>query len=98
MWYAQKLLKYNTINNMEEIRQWIIDWFASHSSLSVAELDAVSKEDYLKKAIIDSFAFVMLISEIDDEFDVAFTNDDFLDSRFPTIDGLATMINERIQN
>ena len=83
---------------MEEIRQWIIDWFASHSSLSVAELDAVSKEDYLKKAIIDSFAFVMLISEIDDEFDVAFTKDDFLDSRFPTIDGLATMINERIQN
>ena len=37
----------------------------------------------------------MLVSDIDDEYDIAFTNDDFLDPRFPTIDGLAAMILER---
>ena len=78
-----------------EIREWLIDWFSKHSSLSVAELEAVSANDYLKQGIIDSFAFVMLISDIDDEFDIAFTNEDFLDPRFPTIDGLTAMINER---
>lgn len=78
-----------------EIREWLIDWFSKHSSLSVAELEAASANDYLKQGIIDSFSFVMLISDIDDEYDIAFSNDDFLDPRFPTIDGLATMISER---
>ena len=78
-----------------EIKEWLIDWFCNHSSLSAAELEAASKEDYLKKGIIDSFSFVMLISDIDDEFDIAFTNEDFLDPRFPSIDGLTEMIKER---
>lgn len=78
-----------------EIKEWLIDWFCNHSSLSATDLEAASKEDYLKKGIIDSFSFVMLISDIDDEFDIAFTNEDFLDSRFPSIDGLTEMIQER---
>ena len=78
-----------------EIKEWLIDWFCNHSSLSVTELEAASKDDYLKKGIIDSFSFVMLISDIDDEFDIAFTNEDFLDPRFPSIDGLTEMIKER---
>ena len=80
---------------MMDIRNWLIDWFDNHSSLSAAELEAASKEDYLKKGIIDSFAFVALISDIDDEYDITFTNEDFLDSRFSNIDGLAAMISER---
>lgn len=78
-----------------EIKEWLIEWFCNHSSLSAAELEAASKEDYLKKGIIDSFSFVMLISDIDDEYDIAFTNEDFLDPRFPSIDGLTEMIQER---
>lgn len=78
-----------------DIKEWLIDWFSKNSSWSVAELEAVSANNYLKQGIIDSFSFVMLISDIDDEYDIAFTNDDFLDPRFPTIDGLASMINER---
>ena len=78
-----------------EIKEWLIDWFCNHSSLSAAELEAASKDDYLKKGIIDSFSFVMLISDIDDEFDIAFTNEDFLDPRFTSIDGLTEMIQER---
>ncbi len=82
------------MDNMD-IKEWLIDWFSNHSSLNKAQLEASLKEDYLKKGIIDSFSFVMLISDIDDEFDVAFTNDDFLDPRFSNIDGLATLIVER---
>jgi len=78
-----------------EIKEWLLDWFGKHSSLNAAELEASAKEDYLKKGIIDSFAFVMLVSDIDDEYDITFTNEDFLDPRFSNIDGLAAMINER---
>ena len=78
-----------------EIKEWLLDWFSKHSSLNASELEASAKEDYLKKGIIDSFAFVMLVSDIDDEYDITFTNEDFLDPRFSNIDGLAAMINER---
>ena len=78
-----------------EIKDWLINWFSNHSSLSVSELNAASGDDYLKKGIIDSFSFVMLISDIDDEFEISFTNEDFLDPRFPSIDGLTEMIKER---
>lgn len=81
-----------------DIKEWLIKWFGQHSSLNADELNAASKEDYLKKGIIDSFSFVMLVSDIDDEYEVAFTNEDFLDPRFPTIDGLAEMIGERKEN
>lgn len=78
-----------------EIKEWLIDWFANHSSLSTAELEDSSKVDYLKQGIIDSFAFVTLISDIDDEYDITFTNEDFLDPRFSNIEGLVEMISER---
>lgn len=81
-----------------DIKEWLINWFDQHSSLNAVELEAASKEDYLKKGIIDSFSFVMLVSDIDDEYEVAFTNEDFLDPRFPTIDGIAEMIEERKEN
>ena len=78
-----------------DIKVWLIDWFANHSSLNAAEIEAASKEDYLKKGIIDSFAFVTLISDIDDEYDITFTNEDFLDPRFSNLEGLVEMISER---
>ena len=78
-----------------DIKEWLIDWFANHCSLSASELEVASKDDYLKKGIIDSFAFVALISDIDDEYDITFTNEDFLDPRFSNIEGLAAMIRER---
>ena len=77
------------------VRKWLIDWFSNHSSLSASELEVASKDDYLKRGIIDSFAFVTLISDIDDEYDITFTNEDFLEPRFSSIDGLAAMISER---
>lgn len=78
-----------------EIKKWLIEWFANHSSLSIEELESLSNEDYFNEGIIDSFAFVELISEIDDEYDIAFTNEDFLDPRFSSIEGIAAMICER---
>ena len=49
----------------------------------------------MEAGMIDSFSFVMLISDIDDEYGVAFTNEDFLNPDFMNIDGLAKMIDER---
>lgn len=78
-----------------DIKEWLIDWFTKHSSLDAERIKAVSTANYMEEAMIDSFSFVMLISDIDDEFGVAFTNEDFLNPDFMNIEGLAKMIDER---
>lgn len=78
-----------------ETKEWLIEWFAKHSVMDVNAIKADTTANYMELGIIDSFSFVMLISEIDDEYGVAFTNADFLNPDFMNIDGLAKMIDER---
>ena len=78
-----------------DIKEWLIDWFAQHSSLDVEGIKAVATANYMEQGIIDSFSFVMLISDIDDEYGITFTNDDFLNPNFMNIEGLAKIIEER---
>lgn len=78
-----------------ETKEWLIEWFAKHSAMDVNAIKADTTANYMELGIIDSFSFVMLISEIDDEYGVAFTNADFLNPDFMNIDGLAKMIDER---
>ena len=78
-----------------EIKEWLIDWFSKHSSLDAEGIMAASTSNYMEQGLIDSFSFVMLLSDIDDEYGIAFTNDDFLNPDFMNIDGLAKLIDER---
>lgn len=78
-----------------DTKEWLINWFVQHSSLDVDGIKAVSSANYMEQGIIDSFSFVMMISDIDDEYGITFTNDDFLNPNFMNIDGLAKIIEER---
>ena len=78
-----------------EIKDWLINWFSKHSSMDVEEIKAACTVNYMEQCMIDSFSFVMLLSDIDDEYGIAFTNDDFLNPDFMNIDGLAKLIDER---
>lgn len=78
-----------------KIKEWLMDWFTKHSSLDADGIKAASTANYMESGMIDSFSFVMLISDIDDEYGVSFTNEDFLNPDFMNIDGLAKMIDER---
>lgn len=75
--------------------EWIIDWFIAHSSESADVINQSVKENYMEKSLLDSFGFVQMLSDIDDEFDVMFVNEDFLNPEFQTMEGLAKLIDER---
>ncbi|MCM1213721.1 MAG: acyl carrier protein [Lachnospiraceae bacterium] len=75
-----------------EARKWIIDWMASNSGVSEEEISKNSAANYFDKEYIDSFAFIMFISEIEETFDMTFDNEQFEDRAFSTIDGLAECI------
>jgi len=78
-----------------DIKDWLIDWFTKHSSLDAEGIKAALTANYMEEGMIDSFSFVMLISDIDEEYGVAFTNEDFLNPDFMNIEGLTKMIDER---
>ena len=78
-----------------EVKEWLIDWFTKHSSLDAEGIKAASKANYMEQGIIDSFSFVMLLSDVDDEYGISFTNEDFLNPDFMNIEGLAKLIEER---
>jgi acyl carrier protein len=75
-----------------EEREWLIEWFDQQTAVSESVLRVNTDEDYLQEGWIDSMKFIGLISSVEDEFDIEFSNDEFQDRSFATIDGLAEMI------
>lgn len=74
---------------------WLIDWFVRNVGLSAQEITARTQENYLEAGWIDSLKFVNFILEIEGEFGVHFSNEDFQDRAFATIDGLARCISQK---
>lgn len=78
-----------------DTKDWIVNWFKSHSSESADVINESLKKNYMEIGLIDSFGFVQLLSDIDDEFNVMFVNEDFLNPEFQNIEGLIKLIDER---
>ena len=57
----------------------------------------MSQDNYFESGLVDSFVFITMLSDIEEKYGVSFSNDDFLDRSFATIDGLVCMINKKKQ-
>lgn len=80
---------------MENIKIWLEKWFSNNSSKSLDEVKEKSEENYFTEGFVDSFGFISLLSDIEEKYGVTFSNDDFLNRSFATINGLAKMINTK---
>ena len=78
------------------IREWLLDWFEQNSSVSRDVLEENMDENYFNAGYIDSFVFISLIDEIEDEFEVEFDNDQFTDRSFATINGLIEILDSMV--
>ena len=79
------------------IKEWLINWFEKNSDLNLDEIVNGVNEDYLVKGWIDSFKFVSFVTEIEDEFKITFSNKEFQNRDFSTIEGLTRIIEARIE-
>jgi len=77
---------------MEEIREWLVDWFVENGTVTREKLLENMDSNYFNDGFIDSFTFISLIGEIEEEYDIEFDNDQFLDRDFATVNGLADII------
>lgn len=67
---------------------WVIGWLVKNGN-DETELKEHLEENFFDMGYIDSFAFIMLMSAVEDEFGVSFDNEQFQDRSFATIGGFA---------
>lgn len=80
------------------VQEWLINWFAQNAKADREELYKNISENYFQLGYIDSFEFITLIGDIEDEFNIEFENDQFEDRSFSTIKGMTTIIEGVLAN
>lgn len=79
-----------------DIREWILEWFEENGSVDRGTLEANMDENYLNAGYIDSFVFISLIADIEEEFEVEFDNDQFTERSFATLNGLIEILDSMV--
>lgn len=75
-------------------REWLAAWFAER----VPDVRLAAEDNYFEKEAIDSFGIIELIEAIEDQFAVRFAEQDYQDRRFPTLCGLAEIIDDKLKH
>ena len=78
-----------------EPKLWLIRWFEENSQSDKLNVKKKINENYFEKGWIDSLKFIDLITQIEEEFSIRFSNDEFQDRKFSTIEGLAKIIERK---
>jgi acyl carrier protein len=82
-----------------QVQTWIKDWFANRTKIGKQPNESSLDVDYLEAGWLTSMEVVELITEIEQQFGIQFSDDDMQDPRFVTIAGLSELVLERsIQN
>ncbi len=79
-----------------DVETWIVNWFEQNTDLKKNEITKNFFKNYLEKGWIDSLRFISFISDIEGNFGIHFSNDEFQDRTFSTIAGLSGIICKRI--
>ncbi len=78
-----------------DVKEWLINWFEKNSDLNTEEIMRDLNEDYLAKGWIDSFQFITLVTKIEEDFRIRFSNDEFQNKEFATISGLTKIVESK---
>ncbi len=78
----------------EQVSQWLCDWFLSRRKFKGAP-SHLPATNYFEAGLLTSLEVIEFVSEIENEFGVQFSEQDFQDPRFGTIAGLAELITNR---
>ena len=75
-----------------ESKIWLIRWFEKNSLSNEINIKDNVNQNYFENGWIDSLKFIDLVTQIEEEFSIRFSNDEFQDRKFSTIEGLARII------
>ncbi len=80
----------------EQVCQWILKWFSNRRKTGVGGEKEFVDVNYLDAGLLTSLEVVELVTEIEREFGIQFSEADFQSQRFLTISGLSDLILERL--
>lgn len=81
---------------MNKIESWIVDWFDTNTDAEKNELIENMNENYFLKGWIDSFKFISFISDIEENFNINFSNNEFQNRTFATISGISKIVEGKL--
>jgi acyl carrier protein len=74
----------------------IIKWFEENSELTKTEITQNLEKNYLLLGWIDSLKFVSFVSFLEETFKIRFSNDEFQNPEFSSINGLMAIIKGKL--
>ncbi|HIQ89862.1 TPA: acyl carrier protein [Candidatus Galligastranaerophilus faecipullorum] len=80
------------------IKDWIINWLEKNSNVTKEIIKKNLNENYFNQGWVDSFTFINFISDLEEHFQITFTNSEFQDKNFSTINGLTEIIKIKKNN
>lgn len=75
----------------EQVAQWLCDWFIRRRKFK-GDPANLPQTNYFEAGLLTSLEVIEFVCEIENEFGVQFSEQDFQDSRFGTIVGLAELV------
>jgi acyl carrier protein len=78
-----------------EVQGWLTDWFVSRAKTSKQQREALLNVDYFEAGWLTSMEVVEFVTEIEQRFNMQFSDRDMQDARFVSIAGLTELILER---
>ena len=77
------------MNNRYQL--WLVNWFENKEAPVKLSLNS----NFFNEGAIDSFGLIILIEEIEKEFNIKFSKEELQDPRFATIEGLSEILKEK---
>jgi len=81
---------------ISHVFNWISEWFEKNTTVAKEEFMSGIGDSYFEKGWIDSFKFIEFISSLEQYFDISFSNDEFQDRNFSTINGLTKIVQRKL--
>jgi len=78
-----------------QVEEWLINWFEKNTDLTSDIIQEKIKTSFLSEQWLDSFTFILLITEIEDYFKIKFSGEEFHSDEFSTIFGLTQIIKNK---
>ena len=75
-----------------DVENWLFDWFEKNTPAKKHEISKKLSENYFENGWLDSLKFIELINDVEQEFEILFSNDEFQNRKFATINGLREII------
>ena len=78
------------------VQEWLTDWFVSRTKIGKQPRETLLTVDYFEAGWLTSMEVVEFVTEIEQRFNLQFSDRDMQDARFVSIAGLTELIRERM--